>query len=74
MVEREARPGHPDRMAEGDRTAVDVGDLVGDAELGHRGDADCGECFVELEQIDVANRLADLVQRNLDGARRLMEQ
>ena len=60
--EGHAGAGHADRVAEGDGAAVDVGDLVGDAEVGHRGDADGGERLVELEQVDVADRLAGLAR------------
>src|SRR5439155_13223319 len=61
-------------MAEGDRPAVDVGDLVGDAEVGHRRQPDGRERLVELEQVNIADLLADLLERSLDGPRRLREQ
>ena len=56
--ERQAVAAHADRVAEGDGAAVDVDDLVADAELGHRGDADGGERLVDLEQVDVGDGLA----------------
>ena len=60
--ERQAVAAHADRVAEGDRPAVDVDDLVGDAEVGHRGHADRGERLVDLEQVDVGDRLAGPVE------------
>ena len=54
--------GHADRVAEGDGAAVDVDDVVGDAEVLHRGQADGGEGLVELEQVDVADRLAGALE------------
>ena len=55
-VQRDAGARHADRVTEGDGAAVDVDDLVGDAEVGHRGHADGGERLVQLEQVDVADR------------------
>src|SRR2546428_547719 len=63
--------GQPDRVAKGDGAAVDVDDLVGDAEVGHGGEPDGGEGLVDLEQVDVGHLLADLAQRLLDGIGRL---
>src|SRR5688500_13409820 len=72
--ERDAGARHADRVAEGDGAAVDVGDLVGDAELGHRCEADGGEGLVELEERHVADRLAGPVERPEDRPRGLVEQ
>src|SRR5215203_5448593 len=53
--QREAIAAHPDRVAEGDGTTVDVDDVVADPQLGDRSDAHRGECLVDLEQVDVAD-------------------
>ena len=51
----EAVAAHADRVAEGDGPAVDVDDVAGDAEIGHRRQADGGERLVDLEQVEVAD-------------------
>ena len=48
--------------------------LLGDAEVVHRGQADGGEGLVDLEEVDVADRLARLAQRLGDGPGRLVQQ
>jgi hypothetical protein len=53
-------------VTDGDGAAVDVHDVVGDAEVAHGGDTDGGERLVELEQVDVADALAGAVERRLD--------
>ena len=53
--EREPGAGHADRVAEGDRAAVDVDDVVADAEVLHRLDADRRERLVDLDQVEVAD-------------------
>src|SRR6478735_6799959 len=68
------RARHADRVAERDRAAVHVDDVVVDAEVAHRRDADGGERLVQLEQVHVGERQVRLVQRPLDGTRRLGEQ
>src|SRR4051794_39787183 len=52
--EGEARAGHAERVAEGDRAAVGVhvGRIVGDAELAENGEALGGEGFVELDHVE----------------------
>ena len=54
--QRQAVAAHPDRVAESDRSAVDVHDVVGEAELTHLRVADGRERFVDLEQVDVGER------------------
>src|SRR5947199_4862481 len=61
QVQEDAVAAHPDGVAQGDGAAVDVGDLVGDAQVVHRRQADGGEGLVELEEVDVGDLLADLV-------------
>ena len=65
VQERERQPvaAHADRVTEGDGATVDVDDLVADAELGHRGDADGGERLVDLEQVDVGDGYAGALER-----------
>ena len=48
-------PRHADRVTERDGAAVHVDDVVGDAEVVHRREADRGERLVELEQVDVGD-------------------
>src|SRR5690606_21582418 len=62
-VQGDAGSGHAERVPDGDGAAVEVGDLVGDAELGHRGQADGGEGLVQLEEVDVGDRLAGTLER-----------
>src|SRR5690242_15257082 len=54
----DARPGHPERMAEGDRAAERVELVVGDAELLLAGHDLRGERLVDLDDVDLVNRLA----------------
>src|SRR4051812_6678326 len=72
--EREAGARHADRVAEGDGPTVDVDDVVGDAEIVHRRQPDGGERLVDLEQVDVADRLAGRLEGEVDRPRRLREQ
>src|SRR3954453_6723334 len=72
--DRDARARHADRVTERDRTAVDVDDVVGDAEVAPLREADGREGFVELEQVDVGDLAVDWLERALDRARRLREQ
>src|SRR5437763_10225600 len=65
---------HPDGVAEGDGTTVDVDDVVADAEIVHRRQPHGGEGLVELEEVDVLHVFADLGERRLDGPRRLVQQ
>ena len=53
--QREAVATHTDRVAERDGAAVDVDDLVGDAEFVDRCATDSGERLVDLEQVEVAD-------------------
>ena len=52
-------------MAERDRAAVDVDLVLVDAEHPHRVERDRGEGLVDLPEVDVLGRLADLLQRLL---------
>src|SRR5262245_55352382 len=58
VEQRERQPvsAHPDRMAECDRTAVDVHDVERDVEVAGGRDADRCERLVHLEQREVADR------------------
>ena len=58
-------PGGADRVAERDRAAVDVDLVLVDAEHPHRVERDRGEGLVDLPEVDVVGRLADLLQREL---------
>src|SRR5204863_1954780 len=51
----EARPAHPERMAERDRAAVDVDALGVEAELADHDQALRCERLVELDEIEVLN-------------------
>src|SRR6059058_3302186 len=66
--ERDDEPGprHADRVAECDGAAVDVHDVVVDVEVLHGGETDGGEGLVDLEKIDVGDRLVDGLERPLD--------
>ncbi len=59
----QARPGGADRMAQGDRAAVDVDPLVGGPGLLHPGQHHGREGLVALEQVDVLDRQAAALQR-----------
>src|SRR5579875_3005711 len=69
--ERKPCAGHPDRVAERDRTAVHVDDVRREAELLHRLQADGRKRLVDLDQVEVAHLLARLAQRVLDRVGRL---
>ncbi len=58
-------------MAEGDRAAVDVGDLRADTELAHGLDPHRGKRFVDLVKIHVSGSQALLAQRRRDRVGRL---
>src|SRR5437763_6667076 len=53
----EARPGHAERMAERDRTAVGVHvwRIIGEAELAEHGERLCGEGVGQLDHVEVAD-------------------
>src|SRR2546421_3482819 len=55
----EARPRHADRVTERDRAAVDVDDVVVDAQVAHGRESHGGERLVDLEQVDVGDRPVD---------------
>ena len=74
MIVSTTRARHADRVAERDGAAVHVDDVVADAEVAHRRDADRGERLVELEQVDVARGHVVRLERALDRTRRLREQ
>src|SRR4051794_33448690 len=67
-VQGDPGTGHADRVAEGDRAAVDVDLRVLDAELTRRRDADRGEGLVELDQVEIG-RLDAFLRARLDGRR-----
>ncbi len=50
-------------MSDGDRAAVDVETVFGNGELATNSNCLRGECFVQLEEIDVAEFHARLLQR-----------
>src|SRR5262245_28482025 len=74
--EREHEPGtgHPDRVTQRDRAAVDVDDVPADAEVVHGLQADRRERLVDLDEVEVVNGQALLGQRVLDGVGRLRVQ
>src|SRR5215469_9047796 len=53
--QREARAGHPKRMAESDGTAIgiDLPGIVGDAELAQARDHLAGKGLVDLDRIEI---------------------
>src|SRR3954467_8649257 len=55
----------PDRVAERDRPAVHVDLRLVDADHAHRVECHRGERLVDLEQVDVVDRQAGLVERGL---------
>src|SRR5258706_8140910 len=63
---RQLRTGATERMAERDRTAVDVDAIVGDAELALAVHRLRRERFVELEQLDVFDGEVMLREQLLD--------
>src|SRR5271168_5490192 len=66
----EDRAGRADRMAMRDRTAVDVDDVLGQAEFAHDSDDDCGERLVDLDPLDITELPARSVKRLTDGRNR----
>src|SRR4051794_17625396 len=62
-MQHDPGPGHADRVAQGDRSAVHVDLLVGEAELAGRGDADRRERLVELHEVQVGRGDALLLAR-----------
>src|SRR5918992_3424332 len=70
-VQGEAGARHPDRVAEGDRAAVDVDLLGADAEIAHGLDGHRGERLVDLDQVEGADVHAGLAERVLERVRRL---
>src|SRR6266699_3555052 len=71
QVQREPGAAHPDRMAERDRAAIDVDDVLADLQIAHRLDRDRRERLVDFDQIQVRDRQPGFAERVLDGARRL---
>ena len=57
------RAAHPQRMAERDRSAVDVDALGVDSQLAHDGHALRRERLVQLDQVDVADRDAGALEQ-----------
>src|SRR5262245_51962916 len=55
-VKGDTRPGHTDRMADRDGSAVAVDLLRVDAEFLRRSQCDRGECLVDLDDIKLVNR------------------
>src|SRR5687768_18568019 len=52
----EARAGHPDRMADGDRAAVRIGAVLRKMERADAGDDLRGESLVELDRVAFVGR------------------
>ena len=73
---RECKPiaAHPDGVPECDCATVDVGDLIGDAELSHRRNTHGSKRLVEFEQIDITNSLSHPRQCLENGPAGLMQQ
>src|SRR5699024_9350656 len=67
QVQSEACTGGPDRVPESDGAAIDVDDLVGDAQVLGGLQTDRGEGLVDLDQVQIGDVLARLAQRMLDG-------
>ncbi|MFK4520055.1 hypothetical protein ABIF20_007420 [Bradyrhizobium japonicum] len=63
--EREARAAHAEGMAERDGAAMRIDEIgiVGNAELAHAGDALRGEGFVQLDQVEIADLLAEALHQ-----------
>src|SRR5437764_4497306 len=64
---QDARAARPDRVPEGDRAAVDVHLRLVHAEHPHRIDRNGSERLVDLEQVDVVDLQAGLLERGLRG-------
>src|SRR5690606_33894064 len=64
--EDEPGAGHPDRVTQRDRPAVDVDDVLAHPQVAHRPDGDRGEGLVDLNQVQVGEGHAGLVQRMPD--------
>src|SRR5919108_1888659 len=71
---QDARAAGPDRVAERDRTAVHVHLRLVHAEHPHRVERDRRERLVDLEQVDVVDRQAGLLERLRRGVRRRLRQ
>src|SRR5450755_2291847 len=65
----DARAGGADRVAEGDRAAVDVHAVLVDPQHADRVQGDRGEGLVDLPNVDVLRLQAGLLQGLLRGAR-----
>src|SRR6266702_7965404 len=63
--ERETSAAHAERMAERDGAAMRIDEvgIVGNAELAHAGDALRGEGLVELNQVEIADLLAETLHQ-----------
>ena len=51
--EHESRSAGPDRMPKCDSTTVDVDAVLMELEHAGRVESDCGECLVDLDQVEV---------------------
>src|SRR5690606_30018387 len=71
QVEGDARAGHANGMAHGDRATVDVDLLRVQTQLLGRRQADSGEGLVDLDEVEVADLDALLRARGRDGTGRL---
>ena len=67
---RESSPRCAERVADGDRPAVDVYFIAIEAELFLNGEILAGKRFVDLEKIDLIKQKSGALQRHLDGANR----
>jgi hypothetical protein len=66
----EPRAAHPERVADRDRTAVDVDALLVDPELAHDRERLRGEGLVELDEVDVVDGHAGPVEQLAHGGHR----
>src|SRR5580765_3937942 len=69
VQQRDEDPGaaRTDRVAEGDRTAVDVHAVLRDAELAEDAEGLCGERLVQLPEVDLLAPEAGALERLLRG-------
>ena len=73
-MDGDAGARHADRVTERNGTAVDIDDVVGDTEVGHRRNGDRSKCLVELEEVDVGERQSGPLERDHRGPAGLGEQ
>src|SRR5690242_3810001 len=66
-VKRDPCPGHSDRVTDRDGAAAGVDAFAVDSELRGRRERDRGECFVDLDDVELLDGDALLGDRLLDG-------